>query len=225
MFNNGRSGNWTLDGGYLSDNLNAYPFSIISHQYDGLRLILKIRDSDMDSTCRGSNQGFRIFWNMPGEIPNALSSFLFVPIEQDVTISMKPLKSETAKNLLKYPPKIRQCFMERERKLKYLKTYTKSNCEMECLTNYTLTACGCVKFSMPRESESKICTATELKCVLETEREWLSLGTDEQCDCMPACTEISFEATLRQTNFDHQRMFRSFGYDLSNAPGFVLESS
>lgn len=224
IFNHSKSSvNWTLDGGYSTDYLDSYPWSIISHQFDGLRLILKITDVDMDSVCRGSNQGFRIYWNMPGEVPNALSRFLFIPIEQDVTISMTPSRTEAAKNLIKYSSRIRHCFLNKERSLEYFKTYTKSNCEVECLINFTLSACGCVKFSMLRDSDTKICNATKLNCVLDAEREWLSLSTDAsadaQCNCLPACTEISYDAQLRQTNFDFERMFKSYNYDLTDLPG------
>lgn len=136
---------------------------------------------------------------------------------------MTPSTTEIAKNLLKYNSKIRQCFLSKERKLKYFKTYTKSNCELECLANFTLSTCNCVKFSMPRDNITKVCNATNLKCVLDAEREWLSFGTeasaDAQCGCFPACHEISFEAQLRQTNFDYERMFKSYDYDLSDMPG------
>lgn len=223
-FNHSKSSsNWTLDGGYSTDYLDSYPWSIISHQYDGLRLILKISDVDMDSVCRGSNQGFRVYWNMPNELPNALSRFLFIPIEQDVTISMTPSKTETAENLLKYNALLRQCYLSKERSLIYFKVYTKSNCELECLANFTLSTCKCVKFSMPRDSDISVCNATKLKCVLDAEREWLSFGTKElaeaQCGCLPACTEISYDAQLRQTNFDYARMFKSYDYDLTDMPG------
>jgi acid-sensing ion channel, other len=217
--------NWTLSEGYKSENPNSYPWPIISHVNNGLRFILQLKDYDMDFVCRGPNQGFKVYWTMPGEIPNSMSKSIFIPIEQDVTILMRPLMTVAAKKLLKYEPELRQCFLKDERSLKYFKIYTKSNCVFECVSNFTLKLCGCVKFSMPRDDGTKICNATKLTCILEAENKYLSRdeenadSDDTQCDCLPACTEISYEAEIRQTNFDYERMFKSFAYDLSDNQG------
>lgn len=210
--------NWSLSGGYKDSS--SYPWSIISHQYDGLRIILKITDTDMDFVCRGPDQGFNIYWNLPCEVPNQLSRFIFIPIEQDVKMSMKAAMTERSSNLLKYSPEIRQCFLSDERTLNFFKVYTKSNCVIECLTNFTLSTCDCVKFSMPRGSNTKVCNATKLRCVLGAERKFLSIEKgNDQCNCLPSCTEITYEAQLFQTNYDFARMFKSYGYDLSDKPG------
>lgn len=44
----------------------------------------------------------------------------------------------------------RNCFFDNERQLKFFKIYSKSNCEVECLTNITYKECGCVLYWMPR---------------------------------------------------------------------------
>jgi hypothetical protein len=46
----------------------------------------------------------------------------------------------------------RQCYFAGERQLKFFKIYTKSNCELECMTNLTLRYCNCSAFYMPRKS-------------------------------------------------------------------------
>lgn len=213
-----------MAGGYKTDDLSAYPWSVISHQFDGLRIMLKTTDTDLDFLCRGQNQGFEIFWNMPGEVPNSLSRSLFIPLERDVTVSMKASAVNASSSLLKYSPQLRQCYLDGEKFLIFFKTYTKSNCEFECLANFTLKICNCVKFSMLRDKFTSVCNATKLKCVLEAERSWLSL-TDEtsesalKCNCLPACLEISYEAQMFQTDFETQKIFKSYGYDLSDQPG------
>lgn len=211
---------------YKSFDRNSYPWPIISHQYDGLRLMMTLRDTDCDFLCRGPNQGFRIYWNRPSEVPNTLSQFLFIPIGRDITISMKPSVIETSKNLLKYPSKLRQCYTEEEKKLRFFKFYTKSNCEFECLTNFTLKHCGCVKFSMPRDNATLVCNATKIKCIFEAERTWLSLGAEThddavECNCMAACLEINYDPLLIWNYYDFHRMFKSYDYDLTDMPGLV----
>jgi acid-sensing ion channel, other len=176
----------------------------------------------MDFVCRGPNQGFKIYWTMPGEVPNSMSKSMFIPAEQDITILMKPSMTEASKKLLKFTPELRLCFLDHERSLKFFKTYTINSCNSECLANFTLGTCDCVKFSMPRDNATKVCNATKLTCTLEAERAWLSGGNEDrnsECNCLPGCTEIHYEAELRQTNFDYERMFKSFGYDLSDNHG------
>jgi hypothetical protein len=46
----------------------------------------------------------------------------------------------------------RQCYIAGERQLKFFKIYTKSNCELECLTNLTLRYCNCSAFFMPSKT-------------------------------------------------------------------------
>lgn len=51
-----------------------------------------------------------------------------------------------------HSPNRRQCYFDDERDLRYFKSYSQSNCQTECLANYTMARCGCVKFWMPSES-------------------------------------------------------------------------
>jgi amiloride-sensitive sodium channel len=62
---------------------------------------------------------------------------------------VKPQMITTSKNLDQYHYDRRNCYFGHEKELKYFKFYTQSNCELECLTNFTRQECGCVKFSMP----------------------------------------------------------------------------
>lgn len=57
----------------------------------------------------------------------------------------------TTQSLKSYPPARRQCYFPSERYLQYFKVYTQRNCELECVTNYTLKTCGCVYLHMPSE--------------------------------------------------------------------------
>lgn len=219
-----RAVSWSLERGYSNDSINAFPYRVISNEKNSLRFIAQIKDFDMDFICRGPNQGFQIYWNVPGEVPNSMSKSIFIPDQQDVVILMKPTMVTIARRLLDYSPEIRQCYAESERSLNFLKLYTKSNCDFECFINFTLSVCGCVKFSMPHDSKTKICKATSLPCLLDVEKHWLSrnyTGTEDvyDCKCLPSCTEIKYEAQLRQTDYDYEKTFKSLDYDLNDNHG------
>ncbi len=93
----------------------------------------------------------------------------------------------------------RQCYFADEKQLQFFSDYTKSNCDFECLTNFTLQRCDCVRFSMPRTGDTKICGIKKIDCCIDAEDELLrkddgQLGTKEfdDCNCLPSCTSYSF---------------------------------
>ncbi|CRL07759.1 CLUMA_CG020713, isoform A [Clunio marinus] len=50
----------------------------------------------------------------------------------------------------------RKCFLKGEKRLRFFKTYTKRNCEIECFANYTESICHCVTFSFVRDPLTKV---------------------------------------------------------------------
>ncbi|KAL7045139.1 hypothetical protein ACKWTF_002156 [Chironomus riparius] len=107
----------------------------------------------------------------------------------------------TDSSLKKYHPEIRRCYYENERKLKFFKSYTKAHCDLECLANHTLKACGCTKFSMPRSSETSVCNLEETACYNDAIRHWPhdeenSSSFTVPCNCFPPCNNIKYTTKL-----------------------------
>lgn len=220
-FRHSKASTWTLDEGFQSDDLNAFPYPAVSQRHDSLRVILKTTDIDLDYVCVGSNQGFKVFFHLPNDFPALSEKHLFVPIKYDVNVAMGARLTTVSKDLREYQPEQRKCYMTHERKLKFFKSYTKTTCDVECLANYTITACGCVKFSMPRESSTKICDYSQINCTINAKRHMLLSSDVEEsaCGCLPSCTEIDYELESFQTDYDYKKLFASYRYDLSDMPG------
>jgi acid-sensing ion channel, other len=226
-FNTRPKSSWTLKNGYKSNDLTAYPWPVISQQYDALRVLLMTTDTDTDYVCQGSLQGFKIYFHQPNEFPKTFSQHVFVPIEQEAVITVKAVKTTSALNLLDYEPHLRGCYQTDEKKLKFYQDYTKNNCEVECLTEFVLRTCGCVKFSMPRENVTKLCGLKQIECTARAERHWISMMNDDikedfKCECLDSCTEIEYQPQLSLSSFDYEALFDSYSYDLSEYPGFVF---
>lgn len=219
------SASWSLQDGYTSNDLDVYPWPIISQQFDALRIILKATDTDTDFICQGSLQGFKIFFHSPDEFPNTIGKHLFVPLEQDATLTMKATTTKASADLLKFKPNIRGCYRSDEKKLKFFKSYTKQNCEIENLNKFILKNCNCTKFSMPREKLTKICKVDQLECSSTCERNWMTMQIGENSsdlldNCLPCCTEIDYEVEQQTlTTFDFESLFDSYSYDLTDIPG------
>jgi acid-sensing ion channel, other len=87
--------------------------------------------------------------HVPNQAPQVSKNFYKIAPKKDIMIGVKPKLITTSKGLRHYLPDKRQCYFNNERKLQLYSVYTQGNCELECLANYTLERCGCLKFSMP----------------------------------------------------------------------------
>lgn len=151
-------------------------------------------------------------------------------------MSVKPNMITTSDGLLEYAPERRQCYFNNERSLQFFKVYTQSNCELECLANFTLARCNCVKFSMPRTNETKICSQKEVECydqaenglMLEELEQSLASGSGvnklgiTNCNCLPSCTSINYDAEISQADFEYVKVFNAYGADLNEFPDMIL---
>lgn len=142
---------WSRDKGY-PDELHETPYPIRvfnANPNGGLFTFLRLRERDMEYLCGGYVHGFKVILSTPGEsFKRSRQHFRISTLEQ-ATVLIKPKMVKTSKDLQTYPPEERQCYYSTERPLRYYKYYAGFNCENECLANFTLRECGCVKFSMP----------------------------------------------------------------------------
>ncbi|KAL1402838.1 hypothetical protein pipiens_005902 [Culex pipiens pipiens] len=171
-------------------------------------------------------------WTLENEYPQVSKQYFRVPLQQEVIISVKPQMITTSDGLRDYAPHRRQCYFNHERRLKYFQVYTQQNCELECITNYTLRSCGCVKFSMPRDDRTEVCGASKIECYNEAEDELLSqevkYSVDKsydfraKCDCLPACTSVQYDAEISQADFNWKNLFMAYKSPLDEFPGVQL---
>ena len=142
---------WSLESGYHTEaKSRSYPVRVFSAQKSSaLKFKLRTFDEDVEYVCRTLVPGFKIFLHTPGDVLKDNDLSIRVPFSEEVQISIKPRLITTSDGLRKYDPEKRQCFFNSENHLNFFKFYSQDNCETECLANYTLRKCGCVKFNMP----------------------------------------------------------------------------
>lgn len=142
---------WSLETGYkVATKENSYPNRVFSSRENAaLHFEPQISNHNLDYVCGGFVQGFKIFLHLPVDVPQIATNSFRVPLSEEVEISIKPQLITTSDGLRKYGPDQRKCYFTSERRLRFFKVYTRTNCKEECLANYTRKECGCVKFSMP----------------------------------------------------------------------------
>lgn len=149
--------NWNIENGYKSNIKNTYPYRVFGRGVPetlSVSLILLIDDSY--DKCNEFSRGFRLSLHSPDELPLS-DDFIYIAMDQDAYVSVKPNVIWTSNGLRNYLPKERGCYFKSERQLRFFKMYNQRMCELECLTNFTKNSCGCVKFSMPSELFDKNC--------------------------------------------------------------------
>ncbi|KAJ8923405.1 hypothetical protein NQ315_001963 [Exocentrus adspersus] len=194
----------------------------------GLFLELKAYGPDLDYICRGPVQGFKILLHHPAEVPRVSRQYFRAPLNQEVVVSIKPDMMTTSSGLKDYNPHRRQCYFPDERYLSYFQSYTQQNCQVECLTNYTLNMCNCTAYHMPHEESTPICGSGSIKCMFDAQTKLLEkeveLGisgneNDAGCDCLPACTSLTYNAESTQAEYNWKKMFESTRKNISAYPG------
>lgn len=147
--------NWSLESGYQGkSNGQEYPRRMFSvGRSSSLFIFLRLHLKDLEYKCTESGLGFRVYLSTPGEAFKMFQQSFRVPLGEDTHITIKSKLTTTSQGLRKYSPEQRQCYFSSERQLRFFKNYTQSNCETECLANFTKIECNCVKFSMPSKKK------------------------------------------------------------------------
>lgn len=111
--------------------------------------LMRFPDRDIDYLCGGGFSGFKVSFHLPNEFPSVRRKHYRVSINRMSMILVLPHLSVGLPAIRDFSPTLRKCHFVYEHKLRFFHHYTQQNCELECLSNYTLQKCGCVHFSMP----------------------------------------------------------------------------
>lgn len=89
---------------------------------------------------------------------------------------------------------------------------------------------------MPRNKTTKICSQAEVDCydlaednlMLSDLKQSLSTGSGfnkfgrTDCNCLPSCTSINYDAEISQADFEFIKLFGAYGADTNEFPGMAL---
>lgn len=127
----------------------------------------------------------------------------FINLDKQLLNRLSAVVTRGDESLRKYSPEQRGCYFEGERELQFFKTYTKTQCNFECLTNYTIRECGCVHFSYPRNQSTDICDLNRVQCQNKAYSSWpendeMSKNSVLPCNCLPPCNNIEYKIKSKQ---------------------------
>lgn len=120
------------------------------------------------------------------------------------------------KSLKALKPSERLCYFEGERKLRFLKIYTKHNCKIECFSKLMFDFCECVPFDFVRDDDTEVCGIADYFCYTFAKKSFLdneltmmqaaspilSSGRQSSCSCLPPCDTISYDIEIRESKLE-----------------------
>ncbi|XP_031340950.1 pickpocket protein 28-like [Photinus pyralis] len=210
-----RTLSWSLEQGYSpGDDEHEYPRRTFVPGVNGGLTIRGIftNDSHIDALCMESLQGFKIALHLPCEFPNMEKHFR-LPLNQALLVAIKPSLITVSRELWNYPPSVRKCYFANEKYLASFLVYTQQNCLDECLANYTYSICGCTPFYFALVNESvPVCGPGRDHCVKESKLNYLKIegnseSKEQQCECLPSCTSLSYDVETSQSEWRWKKAF------------------
>ncbi|XP_017488463.1 PREDICTED: pickpocket protein 28 [Rhagoletis zephyria] len=221
-FNN-LTGNWSLDDGYVDQGYNSYPQrTAFSSARNGFFAFLQGYEHNFEYACRSFKQGYKVFVTSPESVPVTTGNYILVPHGDEVMVSVLPNYVISTDNLHDFSPEKRQCYFNDERYLRYFRFYSESNCQVECLTNFTINKCGCAKFWMPKPADVPVCSVEDISCYDSAQSELRILIQNQTiaatmdpsmkiiCDCMPACTSLDYNVEISSARYDLAKTIQAF---------------
>lgn len=176
-------------GGDLKNNSKIHPWNVPSSNKDSMIMTFKIQKRKYIFFSEA------LFIHPPSEFPLSLSRA--DPFEFEggklIEVLITPEVIMTDEDLKALEFKDRSCYMVGEKQLKFYKVYTTRNCEIECLSNHSSKACGCVPFDVVRGPETRICGIYDDDCTIDLKYDLKyskSIESSEACSCFLPCDSI-----------------------------------
>lgn len=148
---------------------------------------------------------FKVLLHSPIETPKIAEYGLSIQTGMETRIVVIPIFRNSTQKVRKIGIKQRQCLFLGERDTSYFRTYTSSNCRLECESQVMEAQCGCVMYYMPRpSSDSVICGPKDMTCI----NQFVStqdVYNESSChECLPECVGLHYESTATSAKL-HKR--------------------
>lgn len=190
----------------------TYPFRAAGSGENGGLTFEIWRNFSEVKKSKNSNKGFKLVVHLPSEIPQFDKQYFRFPLEKAATLVIRPSYLATEDSLKSTDYKTRQCFFEGEKKLQLFKNYTRSNCQLECLAEFTRRRCKCIHYSMPRLRGDHVCDSESFDCYVKAKKDLMQQSMEQglgvkknksdtervemDCLCLPSCTSLSYEGEI-----------------------------
>lgn len=204
---------WDLDDGYFSKRPETYPRRVQgSGKHSGLLFLITQKQ------VPGVLEGFQISLHLPCEAADLSRQLFLLPFNKIATLQLTP-ELRVTESLRNYDSEVRQCYFQEEKKLKFFKLYTKSNCNYECSINHIREFCKCVPDHLPRLKNETSCSETDHNsdCALDALRDLTTLKMEKSlktsktyddkgkdyCGCLSSCNSLQYDGSTSYADIEN----------------------
>lgn len=135
----------------------------------------------------------------PNELPMLLSPYSVFEFSgrRHIEVLITPTVIRSDESLKNLEPSERLCYFEGERMLRFFKTYTKRNCEIERWADFIESDeyYSCVHFGIVRGPDSMVCGRGRY----DSNKRVLPPDEQRSYDCFPPCNSVSYEITITES--------------------------
>lgn len=168
-----------------------------------------ISNKELKNFCDVRRNSYLAIFHPPNEVPTMFHTKNFVELQYTKELLISTDLTTSDESLKSFEPEERNCYYENERELRFFKSYSQVHCEYECMINFTMEMCKCVKFSMPRSNDMKTCLNDDVPCynnlMIDWPKNYFNFHRSQDiskfpCNCMETCTKLSYKI-INERNF------------------------
>ncbi|XP_061402428.1 sodium channel protein Nach [Musca vetustissima] len=198
----------TFNGFCCAFNLNQsyyreFKFQLAAGGFqNGLSLILYYNDA-MYNKISSYSIGFKVMIQEANAFPSAHSAIKFIPLNEEVFISVRPVETFCSKAVKDLTFEERQCTFPYERQLTYFRSYVAANCELNCRVTMMVKFCGChTYFFYSNRTNDRICTYRDIPCLVENFANIIGRLKKNQCPCVNSCEKVEYNVQATSAKLD-----------------------
>ncbi|CAG9812250.1 unnamed protein product [Chironomus riparius] len=186
--------------------LTKYPLTFNRQDKVIFKAKIKMPFNDMYETMICIKQSFMIHHSDDLPTFSQRKEFLNFDYGTTVDVTVTPEIIRTDHDLKFLKPEIRGCYFEGEKSLKYFKTYSQKNCDIECLTNVTEKSCGCVDINQPFKNIHDVCQNISRmldNCFRDLQHQiyvFEHFSSEQNCSCLPLCNSVGYNINYNIRN-------------------------
>ncbi|KAL1122240.1 hypothetical protein AAG570_003645 [Ranatra chinensis] len=201
--NTTKNENWDVNQGYKMSKVREIEIrparSNINGKRGGLEVYLASYGTYKNTFCNITPPEFKVMIHNPAEVPYPERDHIPVSPQQEVTLDIRPFRVSISEEL-RSRPKLRDCYFSDEKRLAFFNVYTQRNCQLECVVNKTMEACGCPQyFDIPCKNPCPEAKDPHLLWKVVDQTPYLS---GEKCDCKRDCGIDKYRLQAAVATFD-----------------------
>ncbi|SPP75060.1 blast:Pickpocket protein 28 [Drosophila guanche] len=139
----------------------------------------------------------QVYFHNPTEVPVVKEAGLITAIGFETNYRMEVLRAEAVPAIRSISRDGRQCLFGNEKDLIFYQTYTRLNCEHECMAGYLYESCACIPFVYPQiYSNATTCGMRDTLCLHRAQQAAIRPGWVKcRQQCLPGCFDLSYMAS------------------------------